>query len=248
MTTTTPTARRPGIAASPFDEATQVVTFGNAVWMVWVWALAPLATAAIVFLIQRYGTVDQSMFDSLFAGWQLWLVFAAGVITVTVLLPMLVTNGATRARVAAAAATSMFLVALAATCVVVAGFALESFAYDRGGWPQLIDGTEVHGVTDIAALGVEHLVGGMAFFTSGWLVGLGFYRYGNDGGLPMIPPALVPAFLVGLLLNSRLGPIDVQVFDEGTVPLWAGVLGSLVVIAIGVAVARALTRTTPIKA
>jgi hypothetical protein len=225
-----------------------VVTFGNAVWMWWVWALAPVATAVIVFLMQRYGEVEQSMFDSLFAGWHRWLLFAAGVITVTVLLPMAVTNGATRARVAAAAATSMVVLSLAAAAVVVVGFALESFAYDRGGWPQLIQGEELHGAADIVVVGVEQLVGGMAFFVSGWLVGLGFYRYGNDGGLPMIPPALVPAFLVELLLNARLGPIDVQLFDEDTVPLWAGVLCSLVVIAIGVAVARALTRTTPIKA
>ena len=52
------------------------------------------------------------------------------------------------------------------------------------------------------------------FFVSGWLVGVGFYRFGVVGGLLLLLPSLIPAALSELITTRDFGGLDLDVIPE----------------------------------
>lgn len=189
-----------------------------------------------------------SIWEWLGAGWQRWVVFGAGISMLPTFGPMLLSNGVTRARLSASAALTMVLVAIGGALVVVAGYGIEDVAFARNDWHHVLDDeSAVGGVTFLASTALEMTLTLAAYFASGWLIGISFYRFGRDGGVPLVLPCLVPAVAAELLLhnparNVIFGFAD-NVFDDIGQPHAAiGVPVTIVVLAVACVVATRFTR------
>ncbi len=196
-----------------------------------------------------WGEVDVSLFQSVFAGWQRWLVFAAGVTMTTTFLRMLVRNGSTRALVSSASTVAMAVIASIGTTIIAAGWVIEKFVYDRQGWPQRLDsGNEVFEWSDLWRVAIESPIVLAVFFVSGWLVGVGFYRFGVVGGLLLLLPSLIPAALIEVITTRDFGGLDLDVIPEiGAPGLLLTLIGGVALVAASVAVARRVTIGTPLR-
>ena len=136
-TTSSPTvspAARP--STSSLVPAAQVVVFGHLVWLGLVWLASVVVYAAVVAGVARWGSVDESLWQSVVSGWQRYVIFGAGITIMTTFLRMLVRNGATRRTVSGAATIAMGVIAALVALLNVAGFAVERLVYDANGWTQ----------------------------------------------------------------------------------------------------------------
>jgi hypothetical protein len=239
--------RPPGPA--PLSVSAGITAGGTLYWMGIVWAvtlvicLLVLVTAGLLD-----AELDDSLWQGLGAGWQRWLVLAAGVTMMPAFGPILITNGATRRRLAESAVVTLALVALGGALVIVAGYVVEDVVFAANGWPHMVDDRSAGGIGFLAAVALEGWVSLAAYFVSGWLIGIGFYRFNNGVAVPLILPSLAPAVAANLLVQSRIGnggPMDFVFasFDVGRhVPVVLGVMGSLAVTALACVVAARYTR------
>lgn len=113
-----PTAGRPPSEVRLASTAA-ITSLGTLAWLAWVWVLT-LAVFAVVLtvVVVRGGDFDQSLWQGLGAGWQRWVVAAAGATMVPVFAPMLVTNCVTRARLSASASVAMVATAVTGAAVI----------------------------------------------------------------------------------------------------------------------------------
>ena len=85
-----PHAERPTLTTT-----TGMLTFGHLAWLFWTWVVRRSCLRRRHHGVARWGIVDQSLWQSVAAGWQRYVVFGAGVTTTTTFLRMLVRNGVT---------------------------------------------------------------------------------------------------------------------------------------------------------
>ncbi|MET0146852.1 MAG: hypothetical protein ABW328_18990 [Ilumatobacteraceae bacterium] len=239
------TERRPPTLGS----VSTIVMFGHLSWLGWTWVVATLAEVVVVFCVSRWGDVDQSLWQSVAAGWQRWVVFGTGVTTTTVYLRMLVRNGVTRSLLSSASTVAMTIIAVVAGLWITAGYAIEKLVYDSNGWAQTLNEGGPLEWSDLWRCAFEATVALGAYFVSGWLVGAGYYRYRAVGGTLLLLPALVPAALTELFLSKDFGGVDIDTlagwFDRP--PLAVSVVCGATVVAAGAVVARRVTRAIPIR-
>ena len=107
------------------SQASFIVTFGTLLWLGWTWLVAAVVYGIVLTSVVIWGEIDVSLFQSVFAGWQRWLVFAAGITMTTTFLRMLVRNGATRALVSSASTVAMALIAAIGTAIIAAGWVID---------------------------------------------------------------------------------------------------------------------------
>jgi hypothetical protein len=239
--TTARAGRAPGPA--PLATTASMTTLGHLAWIGWLWLATAVVVVAIVLAtgVGDASSSGDSLWQGAGAGWQRWLLLGAGAATTSTFGPMLIGNGVTRARLSASVQVSMVLLAVLGSLFIVGGYLLEGALYDAQ--QRLDDGRTVDGVGMLAGLGVRYALTLAVSFLSGWLIGIGFYRYGRDGGIPLIPLCLVPLALVELLLlgggtGLSVGPLE----DVSGPPLAVAAPAALAVIAAGAAVATRYTR------
>ena len=230
-------------------DAASIVTFGHLMWLAWTWLAATLIYAVVIACVARWGSVDQSLWQSVAAGWQRWVVFAAGVTTTTTFLRMLLRNGATRSLVSSASTVSMAVIGVLAGLWITAGYAVEKVVYERYGWTQGLNSDAVFEWSDTWRVALESPLVLFAYFVSGWLVGAAFYRYGVAGGLILLVPSLAPAALFELFTSKDFGGVDIDAlpsaFDRPNLALTACV--GAIVVAGSVWIARRVTRKIPLR-
>src|SRR5690606_26317333 len=112
---------RPGPA--PMSTTASITTFGTAVWIGAVWAVASVVfTVILVVVAVRDGQLDESLWHSLGAGWQRWLAGVAGYTMISEFARLLVTNGVTRAQLARSALVTLVALAVAGGLFMTLGY------------------------------------------------------------------------------------------------------------------------------
>jgi hypothetical protein len=164
----------------------------------------------VIACVARWGSLDESLWQSVVAGWQRYLIFGAGITIMTTFLRMLVRNGVTRRTVAAAATIAMGVIAGLVAVWNVVGLAIERVVYDANGWPQALRSDAVLSWSDLPRAAIDSALVVAAYYAAGWIVGTCFYRWGVMGGLLRLLPALVPAALMELVVSPDFGGIDVD--------------------------------------
>jgi hypothetical protein len=240
------------VAPASLVDTASVTTFGHLAWVGWVWLAAFVIASGAVVAVGAFsdGQLTDSLWQGLGAGWQRWILLAAGISTTATFAPMLVGNGVTRARLSASVTVTMVVLAVLGSVVVAAGYLLEGVVFSANDWSHVLDGGgRTLGARMIAGLAVRHALTFGAYFVSGWLIGIGFYRFGREGGVPLIVPSIVPVVLVELLLLGggagmlTSGPIG----DLSGPPLAVGAPASALVIGLAALAATRYTRELALK-
>jgi hypothetical protein len=246
MTSTPPSTAAPGARRSSptLAPSTGILVFGHLAWLGLVWLAATVIYAVVVVCVARWGSVDESLWQSVVAGWQRYVIFGAGITVATTFMRMLVRNGVTRRTLSHAAALAMGVIASAVAIWNVVGFSVERVVYDANGWPQRLRTDAVLEWGDLPRAALDTGLVVAAYYATGWIVGMCFYRWGVLGGVVRLLPALVPAAMMELVISPDFGGIDVDVAASwrDRPPVLVSVAAGAAVLAVTVWIARRLTQ------
>ena len=230
----TGTERAPG--RPPMVTTAAITTLGHLAWLAWVWlAFGVVVLGAIgAYGVFGDGSVHDSLWQNFAAGWQRWVVLAAGFATTHTFAPMLIGNGVTRAQMSSSVLVTMVVLAVLGGLYITVGYLIEGALFGANDWTHTLDGGGRHlGARMIAGLGVRYALVLAVSFAAGWLMGLGFYRFGTEVGLPLIVPCALPIVAVELLLLDGTGGLGLgPMQDWAGPPLAVGALASAAVIAL----------------
>jgi hypothetical protein len=230
--------RAPRAAPSLVDTAS-VPLFGTLAWTVWVWGGLAVVVTAIGVALAASDPPDTSMWGSAVSALS-WVAFATGVTLVSTFSAMLVANGATRRRFAAAGALALAAVVVLDAVVAFAGFAIEGAAFDAAGWSHVLDGDgDIDSVAAMAGLSVGLVASFACYAVAGWIVGAAWERGRDIWFLAALVPA-VGVLVAGELLVDRAGiGLEKGGFD---LPLAVGAAVALLVAGLGALLAAHITR------
>jgi hypothetical protein len=247
MTTTLDT-RTPGARSDTARRhatgASQIVCFGTLAWIGYVWLAASLVYAVVVTCVARWGSVDESLWQSVASGWQRYVVFGAGVSVSTTFLRIVVRNGATRRTLSIGATATMAVVAVLLAAWNVAGYTAEKVVYDRLDWPQQLRSDAVFTWGDLPRAAIDNGIMIAAYYATGWIVGVCYARWGAAGGTLRLLPALSPAAAMEFVVATDFGGVDVDALASwrDRPALWVTLPAGLAVVAGATWAAGRLTR------
>lgn len=243
MTAVTAPAPAPTRERPDLEDATRVVLRGQLLWLPFVWIAGTVVFAVVLFVVGRWGTVEDSLWP-IGSYWQRYLFFTAGVMTMTVFLRLFVRNGVTRGLTSSA--TTMAGAALAAFIGLwnVAGYSVEALIYRHEGWPQRLPTGRPFEWGDLPAVFVGAALVAAAYYVSGWIVAAGFVRHGGVGGMLRLIPGLLPAGVMELVISPDFGGAGSTLWTSWRAHVVPMLVIGLAVLALSVAVARRITRET----
>ncbi|CAN5406446.1 hypothetical protein BH10ACT3_BH10ACT3_00670 [soil metagenome] len=239
-------APQPNPGAGSVRRIAEYVVFASMSWLVWFWVTAVIVWAVIVGVIIESDTLGDSVWEEAGLGWTRWVLFAAGVVMATQSIPVLVAHGVTRRRVWKGALVGLTIVGVVGAVVVTAVHLLEGVVYRWddavhvvGGWHLYDDPGQIHLVL------LESFLIYLGYAISGWIVGLGYYRFGGILGTLALPFGLLPIAAIELSLNST---IEVAGLDLTTdMPMGVRALVCLLAIVSGAAAAFRLQREMALR-
>lgn len=206
----------------------------------WFWGIAALALAGIAVSFEIFGHYsldDQrvSVWETVGAQGPRWFLFVMGIMWATVNLPVAIAHGITRRKFFRGAmvfgAATAFLFAL----LMLAGFGVERIVYTMNGMMAEISSYPINTWGEAAAYLAEAFVACLAFVTSGWAVGLIFFRFQVWVALVLLPLAILPA--LGGMPTTR-----------NDAPWLTGTPTAITVVILALIGGYALVRTIPVKA
>jgi hypothetical protein len=243
-----PTVRsHPRRGPAGLADTASTMTLTHLSWLAWLWATVAVLFAVAMIIIGNVGELDNSLWRTVVASWQHWVVGWAGLSTTTMFLPMFVGNGVTRARLASSAVVTMIVMSLASATFVLLGYLGEGIAFEVLGWPHVAGSASdaIGGFRPSVELFVDHAITSAGFFTAGWLAGICWHRWSMTalGALPLI---VLPIAIVELALRGRPGVdlIDGLDLDPGLV---VGIAASLAAIVAGCVVAGRLGKELEVR-
>lgn len=195
-------------------EASGIVFFGTVAWIAYIWLLTTIAYAIVIFSVGRWGSVETTLWQPVASNWQRYVVFGAGVTISTTFLRMLVRNGATRRMLSVGATVTMTALAAILAMWNVAGYTVEKWIYDANGWPQGLRSDDLFAWSDLPRVALDSGLIIAAYFVSGWIVGIGYHRWGPFGGTLRLLPGLVPAVATELLVDPDFGGMQLDVVTD----------------------------------
>lgn len=217
----------------------------------------PLLAAGLFVATLAVAAVASLRVEVRISGWDIagqvarWFIGAIGVHLTAVYLPLYVTHGVTRRRVAADTAVFAGIYAVIAAVLMALGFLLEGLVYRLAGWEQGLDAhlfdTPGQAHVAIAEYGAVFLV----WVVAGALLGAGFYR--RPGlGFVLIPLALAAvALLEAGIGGAYLAPPPVMrlggLLDLGTFGPWEALAVAVVLAAVLGALSWLIVRDQPIR-
>jgi hypothetical protein len=244
MSTRSVTWREVGNATGP---VARLLVRQSLAWMVWFWAVLALVFVTIGWLMERLGTLDRSVWEMAGTAPR-WGLFVLGIVFATMYLPVLVAHGVTRRAAALAGGAAGLLLGLVAAAVMLAGYLVERAVYIGIDRAQYLEREHLFRTPVEAHLVLtEYALVFVAYLVSGWLVGIGYYRFGWILGTLFLVPAMTPAAGVDAVLSagwtdSVLTHVNI---GSGNIPAATGL--GLALIVSGAAVAYTVTRTIAIK-
>lgn len=220
-----------------------ILTFGHLAWLAWVWAGAAVVYAGIVTVLAVVGDgATTGLWNGVGAGWQRWLVLAAGCSTPWTFLAPFVANGVSRRRFSTSTVVAMGVVSACGAAFAVAGFLVERPLYDALGW-EVSSGviSERHPLLLLLHFGLTYAT----YFVSGWLIGTAFYRFDVLPAILAIVPCSLPV-VAAELLGSGVG--DLTLFPElDDLPAAVALAGMALVVSAAALVATRVTARTPVR-
>jgi hypothetical protein len=205
-----------------------------------------IANAIVLAALARWGDPDVSIWTYVGASWQRWPVGATGFTMAIVFLPMLVTNGVTRARLAQSATVTMVALAALGAAVITLGYAVEGRVFDAQGWTHVMSEDVGWIVADVGypTIWASFALVNAAYFASGWLAATVLRRHGWLLFVPFLVVALVPIAAVEYLMLNPFGTAQTEFLERlGRPSLWVGIPVSIGVVAVTAAAAARLTRS-----
>lgn len=193
--------------------------FGTMFWLGPLWLLAIVGNIFAVWATDRWGTVEQSVWAGAFAGWQMWVVGAAGIVASHHFVPTHVAFGVTRRVTAWGVALGGTFIALAGALLTTAGFAVESWWLRDRSVVAWIGDDHVNTAASVGypTIWLAQLLVLLAAFGGGWALHAAAAAYGNVAYLA-IPVWLLPVAITSFSYANRLesGPfaIDLLRLDE----------------------------------
>lgn len=227
-----------------------VLVRGQLRWLGWLWAsLIALLPIALLVIAGAGGDLTESLWAGADIGWQRWMLFTAGLVTIRTFLREFVSRGVTRRRLADSAAASMLALATISAALGVAGYLIEWVIFRWQDWPLELVADDTMSAGRLARVGIEYALLGAVYFTTGWLVGSAFVRYRWINAIFLIPACFAPVAVVELVVsrdtaNFRVNPLP-DPLDHPALFLTLAVAVPVVLAA--VAVARRVTQTLPLR-
>ncbi|WP_112242643.1 hypothetical protein [Kribbella monticola] len=213
------------------------------------YCLVMVVTFALGGLITQFvgGGVDHSMWDY---GTQSPKYFSAAIgITLTpALFTLMIAHGVTRRMFALAGSIMLVGAAAAIALLWVVVYQVERVIYDAAGLTQTL--TNQHLFTTTSQVGLiflEYFLLIVSHEIAGWLIGIGFYRFGFWKGLALLPLGLIPAAAAEFLLVAQWIAQALENTGYHRPPLALAVPGVLVVSAFGLYYGYRLLRPMGLK-
>ncbi|PRX98720.1 hypothetical protein [Allonocardiopsis opalescens] len=239
-------------APAPMRIARNLVADLRTLLLWWLGVVALVAAA----LWTAAGLVDLGEFDG--SVWEPIAVslryapLVAGILMAGVQLPLHVLHGVARGRFFTGAALAGLAVCAGVTVFVVLGFAAEHLVYGAQGRPHVLDQpfplSAYQRPDDYPAIAAVTLAAFAAHYVSGWLIGLGYLRFGPLRATLFIAPAALPMVVTESSAASGWLGIGVNVaLADGRPLLPGGLLTCAAVIAAGTAAVWLLNRDAPIR-
>jgi hypothetical protein len=207
------------------------------------WFLAVLTVVLVgVDVVTRIGS-ELEVFGGLWtlitsSATRYWIL-VVGILVTTMQLRVYVANGITRRDFTRGAAAFGLIVAVAFTVVVLIGHAVESTVVATA-----VSGDHValSAARELDRLG-RVLPTLLAYGVSGWLIGIGYYRFHPLAGTLLIAPAVVPMVVTTWLLGAE----DFGPFNDAPLPYAVGLPIVLAVVAIAFLLVRRLLSDVAIR-
>jgi hypothetical protein len=193
------------------------------------------------------GGIDHSMWDY---GTQSPKYFSAAVgITLTpALFTLLVAHGVTRRMFAVASGILLVGAAASIAAFWVITYQVEHLIYAAAGLTQALANPHLFTRTSqVGLIFTEFFLLIISHEVAGWLVGIGFYRFGFWKGLALLPLGLVPAVAAELLLVAQWLAQALANTGYHRPPLAVGVPGVVAVSALGLYFGYLLIRPMGLK-
>ncbi|MGD9739830.1 MAG: hypothetical protein AB7O56_07330 [Bauldia sp.] len=215
----------------------------------WYWAiyvLVILVVAAILFYTGESVTIEVGGSDT----WEgstaapRYFLLAIGIVAPTTLLTFAVVNGATRREFADALTILFPITAVLMFAVFAAFLGLDQAFGDALPWGRsLSTAIALDGFGGIASFLAETSVIGLAYLSTGWLIGLGYMKWRWELATLFIVPVALPALAIELAFdNGPLGRGLNELVDiaPGDVLPW---VAAIVLTLLSLIAARRLTTT-----
>jgi hypothetical protein len=193
------------------------------------------------------GGIDHSMWDY---GTQSPKYFSAAIgITLTpAIFSLLIAHGVTRRMFSIASSIILTGAATATALLWVLSYQVERGIYDWAGLTQTLSNPHLFTrTTQVGLIFAEFFLLTLSHEVAGWLIGIGFFRFGFWKGLALLPLALVPAAAAELLLVAQWLAEALRNTGYHRPPLEIGVPGVLVVSALGLYFGYLLIRPMGLK-
>ena len=239
--------RRP-VGPPALSTTAAITTLGHLGWLGWVWLAVALLYGVAMVPISIFAELDgNSIWQDAVAGWQQWLVFAAGITTVPTFAKLMITNGVTRSQLSKSSIIAMVAIAVIGGTFIAAGLAAEGLVYDINNWSrELRGGDSAPGFATIVGIGADSVIVLCAYFVTGWLAVAGIYRLGWILGVMFGVVAIVPAAFAELVLRVDAGT-RIDVLDDAAPDLPAAVWMLATVAVVAVASLAATWMTSEIE-
>jgi hypothetical protein len=213
------------------------------------YCLVMVVTFTVGGLISQFigGGIDHSIWDY---GTQSPKYFSAAIgITLTpALFTLLIAHGVTRRMFAVA--SSILLVGTAASIALlwVLVYQVEHVIYAFAGLTQALTNPHLFTkTTQVGLIFIEFFLMIVSHEVAGWLIGIGFYRFGFWKGLALLPLGILPAAAAEFLLVAQWLAEALKNTGYHRPPLAVGVPGVIAACAIGLYFGYLLIRPMGLK-
>jgi len=211
-------------SASPAEVARRHALTNIAGGLLPLWVAVIAVTLVIRVLVSYFNAFDTSVWAAIAPTTKVFL-GVLGIIVPTLIMPWYITHGITRKHFNGAVAGAIGGVAVFLGVVLIAGFAVEEMVFNATGTAEALENFNVFdSFSRVALVYSSFALVWAGWFTSGWLVGAGYYRFGGGGGTLFLPVALLPAglaeFLVGVDWGWNPSEISGPVHVYMSIPGW----------------------------
>ncbi len=199
--------------------------------------ISQLVSGGLDNSIWDYGTQSPKYFSA-----------AIGITLTPAIFSLMIAHGVTRRMFAVAGSIILVGAAIATAVIWVLAYQIERVAYGWAGLTQALANPHLFTKTSqVGLIFTEFFLLIIAHEVAGWLIGIGFYRFGFWKGLLLLPLGLVPAAAAELLLVAQWLADAVRSTGYERPSLAIGIPGVLAVSFAGLYCAYLLLRPMALK-